>query len=285
MRYLLSSGLMPDTIITDCLYQNYTTTAVQMCGGGWDCAVHDYPTAHTVGHLVHWNRNYYKTLPYQGNSHDAFFGTEIGRIWIRWRIHYGFEYETLKERVLNGPNVIHYSPTRVPGTPDAYYNTILGYTELFPTAFPAGQYDLRAFTYGYVQNKAYSAYGMPGQVADMKINLVIGVNVTLDILFKKEHIITPTAANMSGRVRLFDDGGNLVAEWMSSEGTYVTGSGFSRAADGTTQYPFGNTAVIPDRHTPLNTYNYIPGGTTILHVLMAGLPAGATWWNTRRTTR
>ena len=68
----------------------------------------------------------------------------------------------------------------------------------------------------------------------MKLNLIIGVNVTLDVLFKKEHIITPTDGNMSARVRLFDDSGNLVAEWMSSEGTYVTGNGFARAADGTT---------------------------------------------------
>ena len=26
----------PDTVTTSCLYQNYTTSAVQMCGGGWD---------------------------------------------------------------------------------------------------------------------------------------------------------------------------------------------------------------------------------------------------------
>ena len=81
----------------------------------------------------------------------------------------------------------------------------------------------------------------PGQVADIKINLIIGVNVSLQILFKKENIITPTTANMSARVRLFDDSGNLVAEWMSSEGTYTSpGNGFATAADGRTQYPFGN---------------------------------------------
>ena len=74
------------------------------------------------------------------------------------------------------------------------------------------------------------------------------------------------------RVRLFNDQGNLVAEWMSSEGTYTTASGFARAADGTTQYPFGNLPAIPSPK-PLNTYNYLPGGTTLLHVLMAGLPA------------
>jgi len=39
----------------------------------------------------------------------------------------------------------------------------------------------------------------------MKVNLIIGVNLTLDILFKKESIITPTAMNMSARVRFFND--------------------------------------------------------------------------------
>jgi len=111
--------------------------------------------------------------------------------------------------------------------------------------------------------------------------MIIGVNVSLQILFKKENIITPTANNMSARVRLFDDSGNLVAEWMSSEGTYTTANGFARAADGTTQYPFGNLGDTPDSSTPggnvpwpkeLNSYNYLPGGTTLLNVLMAGLP-------------
>jgi hypothetical protein len=62
---------------------------------------------------------------------------------------------------------------------------------------------------------------------------------------------------------------------MSSEGTYTTDSGYSRAADGTSPYPFGNIAAIPTGpNVPnmLNTYNYIPGGTTDLKVLMAGIP-------------
>ena len=143
-------------------------------------------------------------------------------------------------------NVAHYSPSLVPtgkiAVPAGVYNNALtGYINLYPSAIPVDQqYDLHAFTYGYIQDKDYSAYANSGQVADMKLNLIIGVNVTLDVLFKKEHIITPTDGNMSARVRLFDDSGNLVAEWMSSEGTYVTGNGFARAADGTTQYPFGN---------------------------------------------
>jgi hypothetical protein len=128
----------------------------------------------------------------------------------------------------------------------------------------------------------------------MQINLVIGVNITLNILFKKEHIITPTSADMSGRIRVFNDQGQLVAEWMTSEGTYVTGNGNSRAADGTDGFPFGPIGIAPgpalgggictlalilgqNRCFLLPTsgdhyFNFIPGGTTLLHAEMAGLP-------------
>jgi hypothetical protein len=76
---------------------------------------------------------------------------------------------------------------------------------LLPTAFTPGNYQFGAFTYGYVQDQPSSVYAQNAQIADIHINLVIGVNITLDILFKKEHIITPTGANMSGRVRIFND--------------------------------------------------------------------------------
>jgi hypothetical protein len=166
----------------------------------------------------------------------------------------------------------------------------------WPLHFNEGQYNLAAYTYGYIQDKAFTAYVQNGQVADMKINLIVGVNVTLDILFKKENIITGTPYNMSARVRLFNDQGQLVAEWMSSEGTYVDTSGHSIAADGVLPatggtdavgsginplYPFSDQAVPYSivgagfYQTPasfLNGYDFLPGGTTLLHVLMAGLP-------------
>jgi len=132
-----------------------------------------------------------------------------------------------------------------------------------PSAFDSGAYSFRGWTYGYIQNKDYSVYVMKGQVADIKINLIVGVNVTLDILFKKEHIITPTAANMSARVTLWNDQGNLVGEWMSSEGVYIDRTGYAVAADNTAAHPFGGL------------YNYLPGGVSLLHVNLAGLPA---WW-------
>jgi hypothetical protein len=149
---------------------------------------------------------------------------------------------------------------------------------LYPTAFDSGAYSLRAYTYGYTQDIPAVAYAQSTQVANLRISLVIGVNVTLSILFKTESIITPTAANMSVRVRLFNDFGSLVAEWMSSEGVYMVAPGIANAADGTTQYPFGPVTTgfggiaLQPKPLPLNTYNFLPGGTTSLQVLLAGLP-------------
>jgi hypothetical protein len=149
---------------------------------------------------------------------------------------------------------------------------------LYPTAFAPGAYSLRAYSYGYTQNIPAVAYAESTQVANLRISLVTGVNVTLTILFKDESIITPTAANMSVRVRLFNDFGSLVAEWMSSEGVYVIAPGIANAADGTSQYPFGPVTTafggvaLQPKPLPLNAYNFLPSGTTTLRVLLAGLP-------------
>jgi hypothetical protein len=158
---------------------------------------------------------------------------------------------------------------------------------VWPLHFNEGQYNLAEYTYGYIQNQVFSAYASDGQVANLLTYLVRGVNVTIDILFKKEGIITPTAYNMSARVRLFNDQSQLVAEWMSSEGTYVYSNGWAIAANGELQdsscgstdgigsncdpvYPFANLITIPG--SGLNGYNFVPAGTTLLDVQMAGLP-------------
>jgi hypothetical protein len=142
----------------------------------------------------------------------------------------------------------------------------------WPNSFPTGMYEIRAFTFGYVQDQIFSVYAQQGEIADARINLVIGVNITVDVLLKKEHVITGASTNMSGRVRVFDDQGNLVAEWMSSEGTYTTANGFAKAADGTTNFSFISQANLTRPGSGLNSYDFIPAGTSLLHVMMGGLP-------------
>jgi hypothetical protein len=183
---------------------------------------------------------------------------------------------------------------------------------VWPTTFQEGQYNLAAYTYGYIQDKDFTVYAQAGQVADMKVNLIIGVNITLDVLFKKESIITGTPYNMSARVRVFNDQSQLVAEWMSSEGTYVDTPGHAIAANGVLpnganafpipggasapscnigyptasacqysistsansapSYPFTVQFGLQHPASLLNAYNFLPAGTNLLHVVMAGLP-------------
>ena len=231
---------------TSCLYQGgdagancpgITASSVQAVGGGWD------PVAASG-------------LVFQGAA-GAYFGQELRAVAFVGGYTSGlFIFET------TGTLFAPFAPS----------------LWLYPTAFAPGAYNLRAYTYGYTQNTPAVAYAASTEVANFRINLVKGVNVTLTILFQKESIITPTEANMSVRVRLFNDYGALVAEWMSSEGVYVTQPGIANAADGTNQFPFGPVTTagggraLQPTPTPLNSYNFLPAGTTTLQIPLAGLP-------------
>jgi len=76
--------------------------------------------------------------------------------------------------------------------------------------FDTGTYSFYGYSYGYAQFQTYSAYMQRGGFADIRIDLVKGVNITINIPFKKEGIFSPTEFNMSMRVRIFDDQGRVV---------------------------------------------------------------------------
>jgi hypothetical protein len=258
------NGQLPSTITTFSLYQQILENNVTATGGGWD-------PLNSLGQV----------FPQDSNS--SYFGQELKRPGFLGGYNSG-RYVFNRQVHLWTDALWVPSPGGTPTNPFGQY-LFPNIYQTIPTAFGPGQYDLRGYTYGYIQDQDFSAYAEVTQTADIRLNLVIGVNVTLDILFKKEHVITPTDMNMSGRVRLFDDSGNLVAEWMSSEGVYtpvnncgsanqcivngVTQNGRAVAANGQTQFPFG---PLHGLYAPTNEYNYIPGGITLLHVLMAGLP-------------
>ncbi len=91
--------------------------------------------------------------------------------------------------------------------PSAYRLSNLNATGVFDT----GTYSFIAYSYGYGQFGTYNAYAQRGGFGDIRINLLKGVNITINIPFKKEGILTPTEFNMSMRVRIFDDQGRVVA--------------------------------------------------------------------------
>jgi hypothetical protein len=78
-------------------------------------------------------------------------------------------------------------------------------------AFDTMTYSFTAYAYGYVEHDQPSAFAQLGGFADVRINLIKGVNITINIPFKTEGVYTPTIANMSMRVRVFNDQGQLVA--------------------------------------------------------------------------
>jgi hypothetical protein len=239
-----ASPILASSILSSDLQQNQFENNVTAIGGG-------FAITNTVGSLFDVNASW--------------FGSEVKRVGYIG----GFE----------GCN-----PFMTGGSPflcatSSFHNVnalFLSPRLLEPTAFTPGQYSFGAYTYGYVQDQGFSVYADNTQVADIRLNLVIGVNITLDILFKKEHVITPTAFNMSGRIRLFNDQGQLVGEWMSSNGAYTPGNGATQthvtAADGTAQFPFGPLQAVVPQPRSLNEYNFIPGGTTLLQVTISGLP-------------
>ena len=108
---------------------------------------------------------------------------------------------------------------------EAYFIGFLSIPSLYRRGAPTfhttigletGTYTAFSFTPGYVQHQEFSVYAPKGGVGDIRVNILRGVNVTLNIPFKKEGIFTPTDFNMTMRVRLFDDAGNLVATQSSA---------------------------------------------------------------------
>ena len=107
-----------------------------------------------------------------------------------------------------------------------------------------GVYALNGWTYGYVQDNVANlgdlgnvlvSVSWLGSEANIPIQLIIGVNLTLTMLFKQEHIITGIPYNASVRIRVFDQGDTLVAaaNMFSDGGTLVSNSNAGFFADGT----------------------------------------------------
>jgi hypothetical protein len=99
--------------------------------------------------------------------------------------------------------------------PGTYYRRGAATNFAARNALETGTYNFYGITYGYVQHKQYSVYVMKGGYADIKLNLLQGVNITLNIPFKKEGIYSPTEFNMTMRVRVFDDQGRLIGTTQS----------------------------------------------------------------------
>jgi len=107
-----------------------------------------------------------------------------------------------------------------------------------------GVYALNVWTYGYVQDDV-AALGDLGDVdvsiaslgsqADSNLRAMVGVNFTIRMVFKTEHIFAGIPYNSSIRIRVYDNGDTLIAaaSIFSDAGTLVSSSQAGFFADGT----------------------------------------------------
>jgi len=159
------------------------------------------------------------------------------------------------------------------------------------TAFDAlrtGTYFPYAFTYGYVQRREFNFYAAEGGIANIKMSMLEGVNLTLNIVFTDEGNIEPTRSNMSMRVRVFDQNGNLVATASSkSPDTGSLRTDFSSGSFfGLGRFTGANIdpaltiseSYYPDPFTPSPSPGPNPQGTSTISSIAADQSADTFLW-------
>jgi hypothetical protein len=145
-----------------------------------------------------------------------------------------------------------------------------------------------ALTYGYVQRREFNFYAIEGGIANGQMNLLEGVNLTLNVVFKDEGNLEPTQFNMSMRVRVFDQNGNLVAT--ASSKSPDTGSLRTDFSSGSF-YGLGrftgasidpaltiSESYYPDPFTPSPSPGPNPQGTDTLTTIAADSSADTFLW-------
>jgi len=107
---------------------------------------------------------------------------------------------------------------------NAYYTNLyaeglsIAYPQYKPLSFSEGLYSFKGLTYGYIQTKPFQLYATEGSIADIPIKLVQGVNVTLNIKFKKEGLFEHLRFNSTMRIRILDETGKrLLGEFFTSQ--------------------------------------------------------------------
>jgi hypothetical protein len=114
-----------------------------------------------------------------------------------------------------------------------------------------GQYALSSWTYGYVQEGVTTLGELGthlvsvriGHIADTSVRLIEGVEFNLKIVFEKEGLPTSLPANMSMRIRIYDDRDVLVAAASTSHdfGEVDPSSDVGFFADGKKIFDAGGT--------------------------------------------
>jgi len=187
---------------------------------------------------------------------------------------------------------------------DAGIGECVGY---YPYSFESGTYEFRGLTYGYVQKKPVVFYATKGGIADILIKLTQGAELQLNIKFKHEGVFETIPFDAHLRVRVLDDKNNLVGEYITSDWWWqpqfeagqptsptTTTANYTRYAWNLRQrwptpplgindanfawgHPFsgytpGSATGSTNGHRNLWRLNYVPAGTDMVKVVIAGLP-------------
>jgi hypothetical protein len=225
-------------------------------GASTSALVYDIASRTFIDVIYFWNAGTRQwTIPRQNSAFSSI-------PWPGWRSSFGAGSSLL---VTNGSTLVDRSGPDLPNIPSAdpsqdqattlflqenFHSGFLHTSNSYRTpsfrstlAIYPGVYALNGWTYGYVQDNVAVVGDLGnvrlsiaslGTIADSNIRLITGVNLTIRIVFKTEHILSGIFANSSVRIRVFDEGDDLVAATtvFSDAGTLNQGSKAGFFADG-----------------------------------------------------
>jgi hypothetical protein len=172
--------------------------------------------------------------------------------------------------------------------------------DYYPTALKEARWQVRVWTYGYVQERfpeVFTAYGVLG---DTRVDLVEGARLNITMIFKKEGLVEETPFPLSARIRIYDEmdriaaadtwyyipGGVQMIQWAIAGfgGSWQHQNPLRPASDGIAWEAGRTYYVDPSRAATARYRAMIPyverGGEPILTVdqetqLIYGIPGGS----------
>ena len=221
-------------------------------------------------HMILTHNAYGQVSPYAGSGFMA--------SWPKYKYNYFGPPNLGYLRAYDGAEHMNYF-TAYYGEEPAGEGVMKGY---YPLSFESGVYSFKALTYGYVQKKPVSVGATKGNAtADILVKLTQGAEFDLTIKFKHQGVFEGIPFDATMRVRVFDDKGALVGEYLTSDWWWQPQYELRSPANTLrytwnlfwTKHPLVPTAnTLADVHRSYWRINYIPAGTREVRCVIAGLP-------------
>lgn len=252
--------------------------------------VYDLASGENIGAIYYWDSVKNWTIPRTNSSHTTI-------PWPNWKTVFGNSSSFL---VTNGSTILErFGPDLAGwwGMGFLYNSSFYRAPDFKSTiAIYPGQYALSGWTYGYVQEGVTTLGDLGkhlvsvrmGHIADTSVRLIQGVEFNLKIVFEKEGLPTSLPANMSMRIRVYDDRDTLVAAASTSHdfgevdpssdvGFFADGKNISDAGGTNPPIPAGTLQVEYKRLTGLFGYVDPVEGAEALRRLFQFSPNVGVW--------